>query len=137
MPSIKHSGIIVNITQNIVSTEIVSHSACASCQSKSVCQLSESKDKRIDTRVFNPENYAIGQSVNVVMQEQQGLKAVFWAYVMPFFVCIIALFGLSMISDNELIYGGGAILTATLYFFGLKLVSKRLAKKFVWYLESN
>jgi sigma-E factor negative regulatory protein RseC len=69
------------------------------------------------------------------MQERMGLKAVFLAYVMPFLVCITALFGLSMVSNNELIYGGGSILAAALYYLMLKQFSDKLSKEFVWHLE--
>jgi sigma-E factor negative regulatory protein RseC len=135
MKKVKHAGTVVSISENIVTVEIISLSACATCKSKSLCQMSESKDKLIDVPVFDVKNYSIGDSVNIVMQEQLGLKAVFLAYVMPFLVCIVALFGLSLIFDHELIYGGGSILAAVLYFIGLKQFSKRLAKAFVWYLE--
>jgi sigma-E factor negative regulatory protein RseC len=135
MKKIKHSGIVANIDKNIVRVEIISLSACASCKSKSMCQMSGSKEKIIDVPVPDSEKYSIGQSVNIVMQQQLGLKAVFLAYVMPFLVCIIALFGLSFAFDNELVYGGGAILATTLYFIGLKWFSDKLSKVFVWYLE--
>ncbi len=135
MKKIKHSGTIYNIHKNAVTVEIVSLSACASCNAKNMCQMSESKEKHIDVPVVNPEKYTVGQAVNVVMQEHLGLKATLWAYVMPFLVCIVALFCLSLISNNELIYGGGALLATGLYFFGLKLFSGKLSKEFVWHLE--
>ncbi len=134
MKTIKHSGIIKAIGNTGVSVEIVSLSACASCASKTMCQMSEQKEKTINVDVANPNAYTIGQSVNIVMQEQLGLKAVFWAYMMPFIVCIIALFGLSTRFDDEWIYGGGAVLAAALYFFVLKLFSKKLSRAFFWYL---
>jgi sigma-E factor negative regulatory protein RseC len=135
MKKIKHAGTVVNIDKSLVSVEIISLSACASCKSKSMCSISGNKDKIIDTIVENPENYKIGESVNIVMQEQLGLKAVFLAYVMPFLVCIFTLFGLSMGSDNELLYGGGAIVAAALYYLVLKQFSSKLNREFVWYLE--
>ena len=135
MKKVKHAGTVVNIDKNIVAVEIISLSACATCKSKSMCNMSESKEKIIDVSVVDPENYAVGQSVNIVMQEQLGLKAVFLAYVMPFLVCIAALFGLSLISNNELIYGGGAVVAAALYYLALKQFSDKLSKEFVWYLE--
>ena len=97
--------------------------------------MSESKEKLIEVETPNPENYAVGQSVNIVMQESLGLKAVFLAYVMPFIVCMVTLFGLSFVFENELIYGIGAVLAAALYYFTLKQFSDRLSKEFVWYLE--
>ena len=135
MKKVKHAGTVANMEKNIVSVEIISLSACATCKSKSMCQMSESKEKIIEVPVLDPENYSIGQTVNIVMQERLGLKAVFWAYVMPFFVCITALFGLSLVSHNELIYGGGSILAAVFYYFALKQFSSKFSKEFVWSLE--
>jgi len=135
MKKVKHAGTVVNIDKNNVSVEIISLSACASCKSKNMCNMSESKEKIIEVLVTDPENYTVGQTVNIVMQERMGLKAVFLAYMMPFFVCIITLFGLSMVSNNELVYGGGSILAAALYYLILKLFSDKLSNEFVWYLE--
>jgi len=135
MKKVKHEGHIKQIIDKRTFVEIISLSACASCKSKNMCNMSESKEKIIEVLVDNPENYSIGQTVNIVMQERMGLKAVFLAYVMPFFVCIIALFGLSFVSNNELIYGSGSILAAVFYYLILSQFSNRLSKEFVWYLE--
>lgn len=135
MNKIKHGGTVVKIDKNLISVKIVSLSACASCKSKGMCSMSNSKEKIIEVQTPNPENYTVGQSVNIVMQEFLGLKAVFWAYVMPFLVCVGALFGLSFVFENELIYGIGAVLAAALYYFTLKLFSDKFSKEFVWYLE--
>lgn len=135
MSKTKHPGTVVNIDKNKVFVEIISLSACASCKSKDMCNLSNSTEKIIEVETQNPENYAVGQDVNILMQEYLGLKAVFLAYVMPFLVCVTALFGLSFVFENELIYGGGAIASATLYYLILKKFSDRLTKEFVWHLE--
>ncbi|MCL2416810.1 MAG: SoxR reducing system RseC family protein [Bacteroidales bacterium] len=135
MNKTKHPGTVVEIDKNLVFVEIISLSACASCKSKNMCSMSESKEKVIEVAASNPENYAVGQSVNIVMKESLGLKAVFLAYVMPFIVCMIVLFGLSFVFENELIYGVGAILAAALYYFTLKQFSDKLSKEFVWHLE--
>jgi sigma-E factor negative regulatory protein RseC len=135
MKKIKHAGTVVNIDKNLISVEIISLSACASCKSKSMCRMSDSKEKIIEVLVTNPEAYNIGESVNIVMQEQLGLKAVFLAYVMPFLVCVATLFGLSLMFDNELIYGGGAVFAAMLYYFALSQFSEKISKEFVWYLD--
>jgi len=135
MNRVKHGGTVAKIDKNKVFVEIISLSACASCKSKNMCNMSESKEKLIEVEIPNPENYAVGQSVNIVMQESLGLKAVFLAYVMPFIVCMTALFGLSFVFENELIYGIGAVLAAALYYFTLKQFSDKLSKEFVWYLE--
>jgi sigma-E factor negative regulatory protein RseC len=100
-----------------------------------MCQVSEGKERFIEVPVHNPEKYSVGQDVNIVMQESLGLKAVFLAYIMPLVVCLVVMFGLSLIYDNELIFGGGAILAAVLYFLGLRRFTEKLEKVFVWYLE--
>ena len=135
MKKIKHPGTIVNMGNNVATVEIISHSACATCKSKAMCQMSESKEKLVDVAIADAASYSVGQEVNIVMQEALGLKAVFWAYVMPFLVCVVALFGLSLVSESEWVYGGGGLLAAALYFVGLMRFSERLGRVFVWYLE--
>jgi len=97
--------------------------------------MSNSTEKIIDVPTLNPENYAVGQDVNIVMRESLGMKAVFLAYVMPFLVCMAALFGLSFVFESELVYGVGAVAAAALYYITLRKFSDKISKEFVWHLE--
>jgi len=135
MKHTKHPGKVVTIDKNLVSVEIIALTACASCKSKNMCSMSNSTEKIIDVPTLTPENYAVGQDVNIVMRESLGMKAVFLAYVMPFLVCMAALFGLSFVFESELVYGVGAVAAAALYYITLRKFSDKISKEFVWHLE--
>ena len=45
--SISHDGIIVEITPDFTTVEILSSSACASCHAKGLCGMSEEEKKLI------------------------------------------------------------------------------------------
>lgn len=132
---IYHSGIIKNIEDKSVEVEIVASSACSSCESKSLCRVSEQERKLIRVSVLDSKSYEIGQTVNIAMEDQIGLTAVFWAYIAPFLVCIATLFGLSVILKHELVLGIGTLMAVALYFAGLKIFSKKLTRTLSWYLE--
>ena len=65
------------------SVRFTTFSACASCQSKAGCGMSESQERVMDIPV-EAENYHVGEMVEVVMQRNLGLKATLIAYVLPF-----------------------------------------------------
>lgn len=80
---IKHEGIIQRIDGEHVQVRIVQTSACLHCKIASHCNSAESKEKVIDVWTKKAASYTPGQKVCVVMGGKLGLKAVFWAFVMP------------------------------------------------------
>lgn len=80
---IKHEGIIHSIDGEHVKVRIVQTSACLHCKIASHCNSSESKEKIVDVWTRKASTYTLGQKVCVVMGGKLGLKAVFWAFVMP------------------------------------------------------
>lgn len=90
--SIGHDGVIENIDDNELSVKILQISSCASCQAKSLCHISESKEKLIEVSVPDPDRYHVGQKVTVVGTSSQGLKAVVLAFVIPLIILLVTLF---------------------------------------------
>lgn len=80
---IRHEGIIHSIDGEHVKVRIVQTSACLHCKIASHCNSSESKEKIVDVWTRKAPAYSLGQKVCVVMGGKLGLKAVFWAFVMP------------------------------------------------------
>ena len=50
---IYHSGIISEINKEKILVSIISHSACASCKVKGMCNVSEMKEKIVEV-IINP-----------------------------------------------------------------------------------
>ena len=81
--SIKHEGIVSKISKNAITISLKGNVNCEGCKAQSACGVSESNDKEIE--IENPmQSFQLNESVDVVLNRELGLKAVFWAYVFPF-----------------------------------------------------
>ncbi len=89
---ITHPGIVQSIENNRVQVMILAESACVSCKAKSVCSVSEMKEKVIDVIKEPGRDYKIGERVNVIMQKSLGPKAIFLGYLLPFLIVVSILF---------------------------------------------
>ncbi|GHV34064.1 hypothetical protein FACS1894178_0840 [Bacteroidia bacterium] len=127
---LKHEGKIVRIDGGSIFVSILSLSACATCKSKKLCSIAESKEKIIEIKVKNPENYEVNQNVDVKMQENLGLSAVILAYVLPFVVLFASLLIFAKILDNELLAAIISIAATAIYYLVIKLFSGKIKKKF-------
>ena len=85
-----HSGVISKITGNSVIVSLEQNVHCESCRAKASCGISESNTK--DIEIENTiDAFTINETVTVVLKKALGLKAVFWAYVFPFFLMFATL----------------------------------------------
>lgn len=93
----KHLGAISKITQAAITVSLEGNINCEGCKAKAACGVSESNSKEIEiehphiNQVNVSQNFRLNEQVELVMQEELGLKAVFWAYVFPFILLISAL----------------------------------------------
>ncbi len=94
---VRHSGVISKITDGIITVSLEGNINCEACNAKAACGVSESNSKEI-TIVNTDRSYQLNEGVDVIMQKELGLKAVFWAYIFPF----ILVFTVLIISSNFL-----------------------------------
>lgn len=93
----KHLGAISKITKAAITVSLEGNINCEGCKAKAACGVSESNSKEIEIehpqviQTNDHQNFRLNEQVEVVMTEELGLKAVFWAYVFPFILLISAL----------------------------------------------
>lgn len=129
---IKHKAEIVSVTNGIAQVKIVQQSACSACHAKSVCHVSENKEKMLDVPTGG-QSFAPGESVSVEGSTRMGLKAVLYAFVIP----MILLIGVVALSIN---LGGWSDSLAALcglavmgvYYFVLFLLKEKFRREFVF-----
>ena len=131
---IQHQGIIQNIKMNQLEVMIISESACSSCKSKKVCSISEVKEKLIYIE-SNDNSYHIGDKVTVFLEEKMGAYAVVFAYALPFFVMVSALFIGYYNHASEPIMGLSVLISLSLYFIIVYLFRNQLGKKITFKVE--
>ena len=135
--SIAHDGIIVEITPDFTTVEILSSSACASCHAKGLCGMSEEEKKLIMVPTDPYTVYSEGQQVKVMTKKSMGLKAVWISYVIPLLILLILILSLSSVIGNEANVGLVAIAGVALYYFVIWLLRNKLESEFVFYIEEK
>ena len=155
---IKHDGIIIALNgDGTALVRIVQTSACAACKAKAMCASAESAEKEMTVQLAYPQplptgkgenttlqTYAVGDSVEVMVQQKMGWKAVVLAYLLPFFVMLAVMFignGLLAIGDGatgllgdeakrEAVLGTVALCAMALYYLILGMFKDKLQKEF-------
>ena len=87
---IKHSGVISKITNDVVTISLKGNINCEACNAKAACGVSESNSKEIEIS-DSTQGLKLNENVEVLLNKNLGLKAVFWAYVFPFILLLTVL----------------------------------------------
>ena len=127
---ISHEGIITEIDSNNVRVKILSKSACASCNIKGACNMSEMKEKIIVIPRSEDKDLCIGQEVTVSMGLGQANKAVIFAYVIPTIILFSMIFILNHFKVEEGINALISIGSLIPYYLILFLFKDKIKRKF-------
>ena len=129
---IKHDGIIIGLNEDGTAlVRIVQTSACAACKAKAMCASAESAEKEMTVVLLGDEQWAVGNEVEVMVQQKMGWKAVMLAYLLPFFVMLAVMFiGNAIWAVREEILGTIALCAMALYYLVLGLFKDKLQKEF-------
>ena len=127
---ISHEGIITAINDNNVEVKILSKSACASCNIKGACNMSEMKEKIININTPKANDFQIGQNVMVSMGLGQANKAVVFAYVIPTIILFSMIFILNHFKIEEGINALISISSLAPYYLILFLFRDKMKRKF-------
>ena len=127
---ISHEGIITKIEDSNIEVKILSRSACASCNIKGACNMSEMQEKIITIPTPKDKNLSIGQEVKISMGLGQANRAVIFAYVIPLIILVAMIFILSTLKIEEGLNALISIGTLIPYYLILFLFRNRLKRKF-------
>ena len=142
---IKHDGIIIALNEDGTAlVRIVQTSACAACKAKAMCASAESVEKEMTVVLLGDEQWAVGDEVEVMVQQKMGWKAVVLAYLLPFFVMLAVMFignGLLAMGDGatgllgdeakrEAVLGTVALCAMAVYYLVLGMFKDKLQKEF-------
>ncbi|MDR0973684.1 MAG: SoxR reducing system RseC family protein [Prevotellaceae bacterium] len=129
---IEHQGIVESIDGDCCVVRIVQTSACASCTARSLCSSAETKEKLITGRSA-VDGIHVGDSVRIVGRTSVGLKAVLYAFVIPFLIVIVTLFSVSDLTHiGEAGAGMIALLALVPYYGAVYLLRNRLTKELIF-----
>ena len=132
---IEHQGEIIEIGIDYIMVEIISRSACSSCNAKSMCSMSETESKVVEVENKGYEMFEIGETVNVILRKSLGFKALYISYLIPLLILILILLSLSSFGIGELTTGLSIIMALAVYYIGVYLLRDKFKREFVFTIE--
>ena len=91
----------------------------------------QTKVTSLGSLLLAPEAYKVGDTVEVMVQQKMGWKAVVLAYLLPFFVMLaVMLIGNAIWAIREEILGTVALCAMALYYLVLGMFKDKLQKEF-------
>jgi len=132
---ISHKGRVLSVSDDRVSVEIVSASACAACQVSGLCSLADSKKKIVEVRVVGKTDWRVGQEVSVCLGQSMGLKAVCYSYVIPVLILLILILSLSAIGLSDWAAGLIAVGGIACYYLAIYFFRNRFTGNYEFYIK--
>ena len=133
----EHDGIVTAVEEGKVKVQMHVVSACASCKAHDKCAFVDKAEKTVEVETTDWENYSIGDSVVVSVNESMGLLAVLLAYFIPAVLLVATVITFSRLHFSEGIVALLTLAIVTVYYLILYLVRNRLQKNFSFRLEEK
>ena len=121
-----HSGVISEIRDGSILVSLDKNIECESCSAKGACGVSDTASKEVEI-MDSGGSFKLHEPVEVMLKRNLGHKAVFWAYIFPFFLMILTLLTTSYLFE-EWMAGLLSLLVLVPYFtivYSLKNYFKR------------
>lgn len=135
MKHIEHRAVVVAVDAPIVEVEMTVVEACEGCRAKEICGVGTGEKRVVAVHDTLARYYEVGEEVIISIEEIMGMKAVIYAYIIPFFIMIGVLFGLKEFEASDLIAGGSALLITGVYYFVLWLMRNRIEKELIFKIK--
>ena len=117
-----------------MTVQLVQRSSKAQSAVQDGSKLSSEKTttlNNIEQSLNNVEQYKLGDTVEVMVQQKMGWKAVVLAYLLPFFVMLAVMFiGNAIWAVREEILGTVALCAMAMYYLVLGMFKDKLQKEF-------
>ena len=133
--TIRHIGTVENISGNMVKVRILQSAACTGCHAAKLCKSSESKEKIIEVHHDKAGSLQPGDVVTIVGTLTQGLKATWWAYILPLILVVAVLAASFILSHNDALSALVALGVLCLYYIIMYSQRKRFERSFQMKIE--
>jgi sigma-E factor negative regulatory protein RseC len=135
---VEQKGIVIKKQEDKVIVKIEQKSTCSSCHARGACTSLDKKDKEIEIKTKDTQNYNIGDEVIITISTKLGMKAVFIAFVLPLILLVIALFlSIKLFSLTQSISALVSLLVVAAYYFFLYKQNLFLSKEFNFLIKEK
>ena len=130
-------GTVSRILPHRVEVTVISVSACLHCRLKENCTVSDCRSRNILVETDNPQRYAPGSRVTVLMDSRLGWWSVFYAYILPLILVLGSLFAILTTTADETAAAAGALAVLVPYYLLLAAMKKRLLSRYAFRLKEE
>lgn len=135
---VEQKGIVIKKQEDKVIVKIEQKSTCSSCHARGACTSLDKKDKEIEIKTKDVENYNIGDEVVITISTKLGMKAVLIAFVLPLILLVIALFlNIKLFSLTQSLSALVSLLVVAAYYFFLYKQNLFLSKEFNFLIKEK
>nr|HPS31473.1 SoxR reducing system RseC family protein [bacterium] len=127
---VSHCGTVIRVDGDTVFVKIEVKSACSACHAKGLCSSSEMAEKTVEA--VSSESVSAGDNVIVEMEETLGLKAVLFAFFIPFLLLAGVMFTTYYFTSSESLSALLALGVLVPYYLLLVVFKKYFKKRFVF-----
>ncbi len=127
-----HHGVVREVGEQMVVVGIEAAGACEGCKVQGLCGLSGESEKEVAVWDRDAAGYRVGDEVVVGIGTAMALKAVLWAYIVPFLLMLAVLLTLSNYGFTELVQGVATLGAVAVYYVGLWFFRKKLERDIVF-----
>ncbi|MED9962050.1 MAG: SoxR reducing system RseC family protein [Bacteroidales bacterium] len=135
---VEQKGIVIKKQEDKVIVKIEQKSTCSSCHARGACTSLDKKDKEIEIKTKDTQNYNIGDEVIITISTKLGMKAVLIAFVLPLILLVIALFlSIKLFSLTQSLSALVSLLVVAAYYFFLYKQNLFLSKEFNFLIKEK
>lgn len=127
-----HRGVVREVGEQMVVVGIEATGACEGCKVQGLCGLSGESEKEVSVWDRDAAQYREGDEVIVGIGTAMALKAVLWAYIVPFLLMLAVLLTLSKLGFSELVQGITTLGSVAVYYVVLWFFRKNLERDIVF-----
>ena len=126
---IEHKGTVALVGRNFVRVDIEVMEACGSCASRKACAMGASEKREIVVYTNEPDNYSVGEVVNVCARRSLGVVAVILCYIVPLVALVGAIIVANILGCSDGVSAVVALGAIAMYYTLLALLRARISKK--------
>ena len=135
---VEQKGIVIKKQEDKVIVKIEQKSTCSSCHARGACTSLDKKDKEIEIKTKDTQNYNIGDEVVITISTKLGMKAVLIAFVLPLILLVIALFlSIKLFSLTQSLSALVSLFVVAAYYFFLYKQNLFLSKEFNFLIKEK
>jgi len=132
---IKHTGIVRKITGDFYFVSIERTASCQGCAAKGFCNLGADKNDLIPVERLPHQHVNEGDEVTISVSEKMGWKALFYGYLLPFFVLIAGIIITAAADLPQGVIGLTGIGALALYYVVFGFFRKKIDRQFCFRIE--